>query len=493
MPSSPVARSKRDSTSPVAAAPAKRQTRSSSSKLPEPIAITQPEEMEWELLTAEKRAKAPDMEENIETSHADHTDDDRKQPAKKPTPPPVETAMVNNANDDEEHDYQDCDDEEGDVIYDDKAPPSPCLESIRQANSLTVAETTPNFLNRNIVSWNHRNDASSPSNISKFIERWSEIAKDPSSFMASIRLMSGNDNPPIMFLALDKADDVVTVLHHFELFRSEAKPPQLTALVDDRYENEDPQTVFLQPNEICATVEFALPLNVSDADIATLGATNSTLPSPRNKPKQSTPLLVPLHPSWAPLFLHGGLPEPACDIHFALIQLLTGLEEFPTACNLVKTSAWGLITRTASKHQPAIVAIPIKVPRVSQEFLVWRSVSLPGLFQSVDLLDDDDPTPRSEQVNHAPDFAGLEHPPATSQPVNLSPDSAAYGHNSSRQVTHGERVQGRKAKKGFRGHGGAWRGVVGKVNCVADAAGCDARWLVARCVGRRWCGNACLF
>jgi hypothetical protein len=110
--------------------------------------------------------------------------------------------------------------------------------------------------------------------------------------------MSGTDKPPIMFLTLDQDGAVVTVLHQFDLFCGANKLPQLTALADNCYDaDKGPQTVFLQPNDICATVDFALPKKITDAEISALSTANATLQSPRNKTKQTAPLLFPLHPS----------------------------------------------------------------------------------------------------------------------------------------------------------------------------------------------------
>ena len=65
MSSSPAAcgMSKRHSTLPVAGAPAKRpNTRSGTCKPTTPIAITQPDKVEWEAVAVEKRAKAKEMD-----------------------------------------------------------------------------------------------------------------------------------------------------------------------------------------------------------------------------------------------------------------------------------------------------------------------------------------------------------------------------------------------------------------------------------------------
>jgi hypothetical protein len=266
--------------------------------------------------------------------------------------------------------------------------------------------------------------------------------------------MAGTSSPPITFLALDKDEKTVSVLHHFDNFCDDAKPLQLTAVANDRCNaTQAPQTAFLQATDLCTAVEFAIPSATSAANVEKLGATNATVMSPRNKHKKTTPLLLPLPCSWAPLFLLGASTKnQPHDVHLALMRLASDLSEVnPVACDLVQTFAWGLITRKSTKKQPAVVAITITVPRLSANFIVWRAISMPGVFKSVDLSLEPDPPPSSQHVNQSSDIAALElprfngvnqssdsevfeQPPASSKPVNRSSNSAAYGHHRSNSV-----------------------------------------------------------
>ena len=437
---------KRLAESPDPRASAKRpDTRSTTESPTIPITVTQPDDDDdGEVQTKKTGTKEANVDnhEDVETVYSDYPEDERKPAAK---PPTINTTML----DAEETAY---DDEEGDDTSDDSsAQPNPYDDAILESQAFTMEDTIPDSLNRILVSWILRNGPTSPTDVGKHIEHWSNIARDPTTFQENVRMgvMAGTSSPPIMFLALDKDENTVSVLHHFDNFRDDDKPLQLTAIADDRYNaTQAPQTVFLQATDLCTAVEFAIPSATSAANIEKLGATNATLMSPRNKLKKTTPLLLPLHCSWAPLFLLGASTNQPYDVHLALMRLALALYEVnPVAYDLVQTFAWGLITRKSTKKQPAVVAVTIKVPRLSANFIVWRAISMPGVFKSVDLSSEPDPPPSSQHVTRSSDIAALEpprfngvnrssdsevfeQPPASSKPVNRSSDSAAYEHPS---------------------------------------------------------------
>ena len=434
--------SKRLSTSPVARAPAKRpDTRSTTRNPTAPIAISQPDEMDLKAVAASKRdkAKETDREENILTLYSDFPeDDDTKPPAldidfpdddDDAKSPALDTSWLDEAEYDDEEGDDDAainltgDEDDAGLLYKDS-------DTIIQFVPRTITDTIPDSLNRHVVSYNVRTGPTNLGDLSKFIEHWTKIAKDPSTFMDALRLMwnTHDDKPPILFLALDKDDNTVVVLHHFELFRCTNKPPQLAALADDRYDSEKaPQLVFLEASEICSVAEFSIPSKVSDADIVNLEPDGGTLVSPPRKQKHQSTLLLPLPWHWAPLFLEDSTPMPACGAHLSLVRLASSLQDHPAAHAIVQNFAWGLILRKSSKQQPAILAVPIRAPRLSPAIITWRNIALQGIFESVDLSDDTPLAlePRPKPVILPPDSAALGQPPS-SQPVPLPPDSATF-------------------------------------------------------------------
>ena len=386
--------------------------------------------MEWELVANEKRAKAaePDMEENIETVHTDYPLSDSKPAAKKP--PFLDTTMI------DEEEYDDEEGEDPDEIQeemDDDDNPGLVVtdqHSFIQYTTKDLDDSMPNSLTRHVLAYNLRHGPTKLGDLNKFIEHWTNVAKDPVTFMDALRTMygCGDGKPPIMFIALDQDTNAISILHHIGLFRCENRQPQLAAFADDRHHTEKaPQLVFLEAKEICNTVDFSIPSNLTEEEIAKLDPKGATLISPSRKPKITSTLIIPLPCHWAPFFLDDPSPMSATTAHLSLMRFASSLQGYPSY-EIVQNFAWGLITSKSAKKTQAHLAVPLRPPRLTQNILAWReTVLLGGIFNSIDLTSNDAQQTHStaKPVNLSPDSAVLATPPS-SWPVNLSSDSAAF-------------------------------------------------------------------
>jgi hypothetical protein len=82
---------------------------------------------------------------------------------------------------------------------------------------------------------------------------------------------------------------------------------------------------------------------------------------------------------------------PAPEAHLSLIRFSSSPQAHPNALCIVHNHTWGLITRKFLEQQHAIVAIPLKVPCLTREIIIWRETVLQGIFKSVDLSSDAPP------------------------------------------------------------------------------------------------------
>jgi hypothetical protein len=76
---------------------------------------------------------------------------------------------------------------------------------------------------------------------------------------------------------------------------------------------------------------------------------------------------------------------PAHQADRILIHLASDLiDSHPAAYNIVKKFAWGLITRKTTLSKTNIVAVAIKRPTLTFEFMRWRANRLDGIFAEID-------------------------------------------------------------------------------------------------------------
>lgn len=188
-----------------------------------------------------------------------------------------------------------------------------------------------------------------------------------------------------MFLALDKNENIVLILHHFSLFRSMNKPPQLAALTDNNHYSSETssQLVFLQANESCGAVEFSISSKTSSKAIAKLETDGVTLLSPSRKIKNQSTLLLPLPWHCVPFFLEDSESMTAWSAHLVLIHFASSLQAYPVVCAKLRMGSHASLANHLRNSTPCSLS-SLKPCRLSPALIIWRDTALQAIFQSID-------------------------------------------------------------------------------------------------------------
>jgi hypothetical protein len=238
--------------------------------------------------------------------------------------------------------------------------------------------------------------------VAEQIERWNSIVADPISFKEAIyaletaKAKDPKGHMPPMFLVCDKNNKIgAVVLHHFGKFKDDSKAPVLAALANDRIDaTTPPSVVVVDPKNLCTTLQYSAPTETVDPNMHALAKwkRGDTLVAKKKAPKEETTAMLHLPGHWALEFLdqRKGDPWPRFQIpahqaHGILIHLASDLiDSHPAAYNIVKKFAWGLITRKTTLSKTNIVAIALKRPTLTFEFMRWRANRLDGIFAELD-------------------------------------------------------------------------------------------------------------